>query len=673
MRNALPLLRRSVLLTLLLIGFPTLDHAQVRSRQLQQLEPVQSWPTKAKRWALVIGVDKYADTQITTLGGSSNDAKTLADALTKYAGFPPDQVFVLATDQPAERQPTRGNILRRLSNLAASVPPDGLLLVSFAGHGMERSNQAFLLPSDAQVSNDVNLLELTAINVSQMKDFIRKTGVGQVVLILDACRNDPVGRANADNPLTSAYVRGFNFDIRNKEVSAFATLYATAVGQRAYEFKEKGQGYFTWELIEGLKGGAANERGEVTLEGLLRYVQEHVPKHVLADLGAGKDQKPFAEIGGYRADQLVIAVVPKSALAGGETGSTQVPGIARVDPAAFEISYWDTIKNSTDPEDFRSYLRKYPEGQFSDLARRRANLPAGPGPTSSGNTSAIGSNTERRAELGVRINESMFVVALSPGGPAEVAGVKVGDKIVSLNGEVIFFQQFLVDLVGKGRPGDPMEILLNRNGQTYHVTAKLGTPTAATNDNSISQAPVIQTTPTIQLADIFTLGVDVGMAELSSYQNIASVSVQQYLGLAQTVAARNGIPTLSIDTVLFQLRSGVTTASQYQSLLMARQAYEQSLNRSCNCGYAVNLSTVFTLGAQLGFLQISAYQNTDPTQMLPLLTSAVQFAAAVGLPTADFEDLLRKVRSGKRGTEVYNRSLQITTQVYQSLNRGCSC
>ncbi|HYJ86543.1 MAG TPA: caspase family protein [Pyrinomonadaceae bacterium] len=348
---------------------------QPQSRQLQQISSVETWPSKPKRWALVIGVDKYADTQITTLGGSSNDAKAIADALVRYAGFPSDQVMLLASDQPAERQPTRGNILRRLSNLASVVSPDGLLFVSFAGHGMERGGQAFLLPADAQVSNDVDLLEQTAVNVAQMKDRIRKTGVGQVVLVIDACRNDPVGRSNEDNNLTPAYVRAFNFDLRNREVTAFATLYATAVGQRAYEYKEKQQGYFTWELVEGLKGGAANERGEVTLAGLLRYVQERVPKHVLADLGAGKEQKPFAEIGGYQAEQLVIAVSAKGNATSNTTSTVgpndNQPPVSRTDPAAFELAYWDAIKNSTDPKDFKSYLDKYPNGHFAELARRR--------------------------------------------------------------------------------------------------------------------------------------------------------------------------------------------------------------------------------------------------------------------------------------------------------------
>src|SRR6266498_724816 len=314
-RSSLVLLRityavTAILLVILISPATIITQGQKNDRGLkvQSADSVTVLPAKGKRYALIVGVDRYADTQITTLGGASNDARTLANALIQYAGFPSDQVTLLNSDQPAERQPTRGNILRRLSNMAAVVPADGLLLISFAGHGIERGGQAFLLPSDSQVSNDVDLLEQTAINVSQVKDKIRKIGVRQVVMILDACRNDPVGRASADNPLTAAYTRGFNFDLRNREVQAFATLYATEVGHRAYEYKEKKQGYFTWVLVEGLKGGAANEKGEVTLAGLVKYLQERVPKRVLQDLGPGKDQKPFAVVEGYRADELVISI-----------------------------------------------------------------------------------------------------------------------------------------------------------------------------------------------------------------------------------------------------------------------------------------------------------------------------------------------------------------------------
>lgn len=376
------------------------------SRQLQQLPPapqtqpaastessgpspasqaneITALPVSAKRWALVIGVDKYTDPQISPLKGSDNDARLIANALVRYAGFPQDQVILLSTDQPTERQPTRVNILRRLSNLSTAVPKDGLLLVSFAGHGMERSGQAFLLPSDAQISDQISFLEETAISMNRVKERIKETGVGQVVVLLDACRNDPGGRADAPNPLSNAYTNAFNFDTRNREVQAFATVYATGIGQRAYEYTEKKQGYFSWAVVEGLKGGAANEKGEVTLSQLVKYVQETVPKRLAIDLGSTKQQKPFAVIEGFRADELVVAVTNSATNA----ANNSTPNVAMVDPAAIELSFWESIKNSNNPDDFKAYLDKYPDGQFAALAKSRSQ-PSRPA-TSSGSGDSL--------------------------------------------------------------------------------------------------------------------------------------------------------------------------------------------------------------------------------------------------------------------------------------------
>jgi tetratricopeptide (TPR) repeat protein len=275
-------------------------------------QTVTSLPIRAKRYALVIGIDQYQDGLITSLKGATNDAKALADALARYAGFPQDQIILLTSDQQPGKQPTRAIILGQLALLRNIVPKDGMLLVAFAGHGIERGGTAYLLPSDARVS-DIALLEDTAISITQMKERIRATGVDQVMLILDACRNDPVsGRGSADNPLTEAYAKGFNFDVRNREVKAVVTLFATSPGQRAYEFDDKQQGYFTYTLIEALKGKAANDNGEVTLASLVKYLQHEVPRQVRIALG--REQKPYVLIDGYKADDLVISFTVKEQL-----------------------------------------------------------------------------------------------------------------------------------------------------------------------------------------------------------------------------------------------------------------------------------------------------------------------------------------------------------------------
>lgn len=386
---------------------------KVQGRQLQRGEYIKTLPSKNKRWALVIGVDDYSESQISKLNGAANDARTLAKALTEYAGFPEDQVTLLASDQPSGLQPRRSTILRYLSNLRGTVPKDGLLLVSFAGHGIERGGRAFLLPSDALGVNDMVLLEDTAVSVDRVKDSIRASGVGQVIVILDACRSDPApGRGEGDNLMTTDFRKSFDFDQRNEDIRAFATLYATAIGERAYEYDVKKQGYFTWTLVEGLRGAAANDRGEVTLQRLVDYLQNNVPRLVQRDLGSDKLQQPFAIIEGYLASDLVIAVVQPSPTS-----------IATAPSATFELTYWESIKSSRDPHDFEAYLGKYPKGQFVELARNslsRLKISSNnsrqsqPRPsTRNGDSAKILLNVTLRQEMGDATYDADLTAALS--------------------------------------------------------------------------------------------------------------------------------------------------------------------------------------------------------------------------------------------------------------------
>jgi uncharacterized caspase-like protein len=319
-------------------------------------------PAVEKRWALVVGVDRYDDSQIVPLRGAANDAAAMGEAIVRYAGFPSEQVVLLSPEQPRDRQPTRANILFQLSNLSQLVPKDGLFLFFFAGHGVERDGSAFLMPADARMTENIKILEATGIGVVNLRGWIQDMGVKQVLMFLDACRNNPAaGRgAEADNKLTETFTRGFRFDKRNEGIEAFAVLYATAVGQRAYEYSERRHGYFTWALVEALKGGAANEKGEVTLASLEKYVQEVVPRRVQIELGAEKAQRPFAEVSGYRASELVLANVAQA--------DFPDPTGVRYPEA---LSEWERIQNRRDPKVFERFLEKHPDGPFAAQALSR--------------------------------------------------------------------------------------------------------------------------------------------------------------------------------------------------------------------------------------------------------------------------------------------------------------
>lgn len=265
---------------------------------------VKEWPVRNKRFALVIGVDSYQE--FGALKGAVNDARLLSSTLKKYADFPEEQVELLTSDQTEDAQkPTKSNILRRLDKLRGKIPPDGMLLVSFAGHGVEGGDgQTYLLPQEA-ATGSLDLLQETAVSLSSLKRFILATGVKQVVLILDSCRTTPRQRATQGAIMPEAMPQKLNFDVKNKEVEAFVTLFATSPMQSAYEDAKSAHGYFTLELANAMQGEAADENGFVTLGKLIQHLRRRVPERVRDDLGQA--QVPYMVTGGVNPDALVIA------------------------------------------------------------------------------------------------------------------------------------------------------------------------------------------------------------------------------------------------------------------------------------------------------------------------------------------------------------------------------
>ncbi|HNJ41187.1 MAG TPA: caspase family protein, partial [Acidobacteriota bacterium] len=263
-----------------------------------------TWPDGAGRFAIIIGVNDYQSEQINDLKAAVNDARLLAKTLAQNAGFEPDHIKLLTTDQGSEGQPTQGTILEKTSNFVSGMPRQGLLLFFFAGHGVVNEGKAYLLPSDARMGSAA-LLKKTAISLEDIRNEVNQAGIEQVMFILDACRNDPSAgaRGNVDNLLSDDFSRGLDFrdaaffDNKNRGIKAFVTLYATGKGQRAYEDSAKAQGYFTLAIAEALTGqgnNITNQKGEVTLGNLLSYVQHKVAERVKLD--TGKDQVPFYDV-----------------------------------------------------------------------------------------------------------------------------------------------------------------------------------------------------------------------------------------------------------------------------------------------------------------------------------------------------------------------------------------
>ncbi|HEY6334112.1 MAG TPA: SUMF1/EgtB/PvdO family nonheme iron enzyme [Blastocatellia bacterium] len=334
---------------------------------------VVALPSAAKRYALIIGIDQYEDPDINPLGGAVRDAKSLKQALVSHCQFTDDNVILMTSDSHDHNlKPTRSNIIYKLSTLEGIVPPDGLLLFAFSGHGVEVDSQAFLLPMESKLSRDTLYLADNAISVDRVKEYVNKTGVKQRILFLDACRNKLTTAKGIDvAPMSDSYQKAFDFDLerKNRTVDAFLTFYATEKGQESWEDPETGQGYFTEAIVEALNGGrngeTTNAQGEITLGSLTKYVRDTVADRTKR---MGKVQVPHPVTDGYGSDLILAKLEVKPAPVESTVATPAPPVLFSDTNAATEIAYWTTIANKTDPELFKEYLTQYPNGRFVKLA-----------------------------------------------------------------------------------------------------------------------------------------------------------------------------------------------------------------------------------------------------------------------------------------------------------------
>jgi len=97
----------------------------------------------------------------------------------------------------------------------------------------------------------------------------------------------------------------------------------------------------------------------------------------------------------------------------------------------------------------------------------------------------IAGRVVKHAYLGVAVGDNPAgggakIGTVRAGSPAETAGLKVGDIVTSIDGEAIADANELTAAVGEHAPGDTIQLTVERNGATVHVTAKLGTRPAST-------------------------------------------------------------------------------------------------------------------------------------------------------------------------------------------------
>ena len=281
-----------------------------------------------KRVALVIGNSAYQN--VTPLLNPSNDAKAIAATLTK-AGF----------DSVDERLNLSGiETKRALREFGAKVRDADVAVIYYAGHGIELDGTNYLIPVDAKLEVDTDVLD----EAFPLDRFVVAADPAKQLrlVILDACRDNPFNKTMKRTIGSRAISRG----LAKVEPTNPNTLiaFAAKAGSTASDGEGKNSPFATALMSYVTQPG-------LDLRKAFGFVRDDVLKVT------NNKQEPFVygSLGGND-----VSLVPAAPVATGPAPSGNDALVQRAYELALQVgnkSVWDT------------FIAKYPSGLYTELAK----------------------------------------------------------------------------------------------------------------------------------------------------------------------------------------------------------------------------------------------------------------------------------------------------------------
>jgi len=304
-----------LLLLALLTGFPPLALA-APTESLSELN-------KLPRIALVIGNSRYAASPLNNPG---NDAQAMADHL-KRSGFSVKLKLDASRKEMQEAIRAYGTELAQQKSIGVFY---------FAGHGAQLDWRNYLIPVDARI-NQLSDIQQQAVDLGALLDRLKKSGNPMNVIILDACRDNPFGGTRLDQKGLS------QIDAPPGTLLA----YATSPGNVAADGAGR-NGLYTEHLLQEIL------MPEAKIEDVFKRVRLNVrikSQGLQIPWESTSLEEDFYFIPPLKLRKLTEEELEKQ--------------------FEEEFTIWEKIKTAKEIAPLEDYLRRYPNGKFSELAQFR--------------------------------------------------------------------------------------------------------------------------------------------------------------------------------------------------------------------------------------------------------------------------------------------------------------
>jgi hypothetical protein len=294
---------------------PVTTHSAVQSSSVMR--------PQGRRVALVIGVSHYEHEQ--SLSNTLNDARDM-DAALKRVGF--DVEMVLDPSRIALEA-----AIRRYGDRSAGAEAS---VLHYSGHALEAAGHNWLLPATMNLNTERDL-RFEAVDLDTV---LEQTDAAKVsIIFLDACRDNPFLRR-----LLAARRNVATRGLARVETGAAGMLvaFSTSPGQVALDGSGRNSP-FTAALLH-----------HIETPGLeIRSLLGRVTKDVVDETQGA--QRPW--VNSSLEGDFYLLPLPEAPFAND-----------------LEALFWDSIKASSNPADFKVYLAKFPNGLFAELAQNRLTM-----------------------------------------------------------------------------------------------------------------------------------------------------------------------------------------------------------------------------------------------------------------------------------------------------------
>ncbi|WP_088345619.1 MULTISPECIES: caspase domain-containing protein [Rhodomicrobium] len=287
------------------------------------------------RTALVIGNSAYQHTE--PLRNPRNDAAEVAARLRRL-GFQVFEGLDLSKSQMDEM----------VKAYAVALETSEAALFYYAGHGLQINDRNFLIPVDAELKSPA-ALEFEMIRLDQIQAIMERLTETNI-LVMDACRNNPLSR-NLAKAMGTRSVRIGTGLAPSESGAGTLIAYSTQPGSVAMD-GEGAHSPFTEALLKFI-----DAKGE-DLSSILINVRNDVMRTTY------RKQIPWE----HSALSQRFYFVPPD----GEPpppAPEEAPAMAG-DPR-LELELWTAVKDSSDAQTLKTYLDRFPRGTFSGLAALR--------------------------------------------------------------------------------------------------------------------------------------------------------------------------------------------------------------------------------------------------------------------------------------------------------------